>query len=302
MPNTPSHEPVAQTMDAGLSELKNAARNIIYIRVVICIPVMHDICSISMKKHPEKRFWEIDFLRGLAIIMMIVFHLLYDLTYFGGYNLNLHSGFWLYFARAAATIFIFLVGVSLTLSFSRTKKIQNPVQKLYLKYLKRGLRIFSWGLIITLMTWIFLRDGFVLFGILHLIGISIILAYPFLKLRYWNLLPGIAFISIGIYLKNFTFGFPWLVWLGFTPDYFYSVDYFPIFPWFGVVLIGVFFGNLLYPDYTRKFKLYDLSNFNFIGLFCLIGRYSLIIYLIHQPILIILLHLLGIVDIDLYFH
>ena len=255
--------------------------------------------SSSMNKHLEKRFWEIDFLRGLAIIMMIVFHLLYDLTYFGGCDLNLHYGFWLYFAYATATIFIFLVGVSLTLSFTRANKIQNSGQKLYLKYLKRGLRIFSWGLIITLMTWIFLRDGFVLFGILHLIGISIILAYPFLKLRYWNLLLGIAFISLGIYLKNFTFGFLWLVWLGFMPDHFYTVDYFPIFPWFGVVLIGVFFGNLLYPDYTRKFNLCDLSNFNFIGLFCLLGRHSLIIYLIHQPILLILLYLRGIAGIDL---
>ncbi len=258
---------------------------------------MHDICSISMNEHLEKRFWEIDFLRGLAIIMMIVFHLLYDLTYFGGCDLNLHSGFWLYFGRATATIFIFLVGVSLTLSFSRAKKIQNSEQKLYLKYIKRGLRIFSWGLIITLMTWIFLREGFVLFGILHLIGISIILAYPFLKLRYWNLLLGIVFISPGIYLKNFTFDFLWLVWLGIMPDRFYTIDCFPIFPWFGVVLIGVFFGNLLYPDYTRKFNLFDLSNFTFIRLFCFLGRYSLLIYLIHQPILIILLYLLGIVDI-----
>ncbi|VUT26625.1 MAG: hypothetical protein MOIL_01641 [Candidatus Methanolliviera sp. GoM_oil] len=198
-----------------------------------------------MNGHPEKRFWEIDFLRGLAIIMMVVFHLLYDLTYFGGFNFNLHSGFWLYFARATATIFIFLVGVLLTPSFSISKKIQNLRKKLYLKYLKRGLRIFSWGLIITLMTWIFLRDGFVRFGILHLIGISIILTHPFLKLRYWNLLPGIAFISLGIHLKNFTFGFLWLVCLGFMPDHFYTVD-FPNFPWFGVVLIGVFFLQIYY--------------------------------------------------------
>ncbi len=231
--------------------------------------------------------------------MMIVFHLLYDLTHFGGYDLDLHSGFWLYFARTTAAIFIFLVGVSLTISFSRAEKIQNSRQKLFLKYLKRGLSIFSWGLIITIVTWIFLRRGFVLFGILHFIGISIIMAYPFLKLRYWNLFLGITFIALGIHLNNCTFGFPWLVWLGFIPDNFYTADYFPIFPWFGVVLIGLFFGNLLYSDYTRKFNLWDISNFNFIGLFCMLGRRSLMIYLIHQPILIILLYLLGIVDIDL---
>ncbi|RZN41636.1 MAG: DUF1624 domain-containing protein [Methanosarcinales archaeon] len=256
-----------------------------------------------MDKQMEQRFWEIDFLRGLAIIMMVVFHLLYDLTYFGGHNLNIHSGFWLYFGRATATIFIFLVGVSLTLSFSRSWKTQNSGQKLYMKYLKRGSKIFSWGLIITLATWIFLRDGFVLFGILHLIGTSIILAYPFLKLRYLNLLLGIAIISLGIHLKNFTFDFHWLVWLGFIPDHFYTVDYFPIIPWFGVVLIGVFAGNLLYPNYTPKFNLGDQSNFRFIGLFCLLGKHSLAIYLIHQPILIISLYLLGIVGvmgIDIY--
>jgi len=250
-----------------------------------------------MNKQLKQRFWEIDFLRGLAVIMMVVFHLLYDLTYFGGYNINIHSGFWLYFGRATATIFIFLVGVSLTLSFSRSWKIQNSGQKLYLKYLKRGLKIFSWGLLITIATWIFLRDGFVLFGILHLIGISIILAYPFLKLRYSNLLLGIAIVALGIHLKNFTFGFHWLVWLGFVPDHFCTVDYFPIIPWFGVVLIGMFFGNLLYPDYTRKFNLWGRSDFRFIGLFCLLGKHSLVIYLVHQPILIILLYLLGVMGV-----
>ena len=258
----------------------------------------HDIHTgdAGHEQNLEKRFWEIDFLRGVAVIMMIIFHLLYDITYFGGFNLNLHTGFWAYFARATATIFILLVGISLTLSFSRAKRLKKSGRKVYLKYLKRGLQVFSWGLIITLMTWIFLRDGFVVFGILHLIGISIILAYPFLKLRFWNLMMGTVFIYLGVYLKNVNFGFLWLVWLGLIPDHFYSVDFFPIFPWFGVVLIGMFIGNLLYPNYTRKFKLRDLSNFRFISLFSLLGRHSLLIYLIHQPILIILLYLLGIVN------
>ncbi len=242
-----------------------------------------------MDKSLEKRFWEIDFLRGLAIIMMITYHLFYDLDFFNLYNIDISSGFWWYFARTTATIFILLVGISLTLSYSRAR-IRNSTSNLYPRYLKRGLRIFSWGLIITLITWIFLRGGFVIFGVLHLIGISVILAYPFLKLRSLNLLIGITFISIGMYLKNFTFGFSWLIWLGFKPDIFYTVDYFPIFPWFGVVLIGVFIGNLLYTNYTRKFNFLDLSNFSFIRLFCFLGRRSLLIYLIHQPILIAIIY------------
>lgn len=252
-----------------------------------------------MERNLSQRFWEIDFLRGIAIIMMVLYHLLYNLHYFAHYNVNVYSGFWLYFARATATTFIFLVGVSLTVSFSKATKISLDEKKLFLKYLIRGLKIFSWGLIITLVTWVFLREGCVVFGILHLIGISIILAYPFLRFPSWNLLIGLLLIFSGQYLNGLTFNFPWLVWLGFRPAQFYSVDYFPLLPWFGLVLIGIFFGNLLYPDYSRKFQLANFSYFSVIKIFCFLGKHSLLIYLIHQPLIIVLLYLFGLVNISL---
>ncbi len=243
----------------------------------------------SMEKKPIKRFWEIDFLRGIAIVLMIIFHAIYDINYFGRYGFNLHSGLGLYLARAASVTFILLVGISLTLSYSRAKKMQKT-NNLFSKYLKRGLKIFSWGLIITLITWIFLRGCFVKFGILHFIGLSIILAYPFLKLRYFNLTAGIIFICIGNYFKNMTFDFSWLMWMGLLPQHMCTVDYFTIFPWFGLILIGIFLGNSFYSSYIRKFKIPDISNKYFIKLFCVLGRNSLLIYLIHQPILIAILY------------
>lgn len=255
-----------------------------------------------MDRNLQQRFWEIDFLRGVAIIMMVLYHLLYNLHYFAHYNINVYSGFWMYFARATATTFIFLVGVSISISFSRTKNISSHAKeaRLFLKYLGRGLKVFSWGLIITLVTWIFLREGFVIFGILHLIGISIILAYPFLKLRYWNLLIGLFCIFLGAYLKGFVFNFYWLSWLGLRPAQFYSVDYFPLLPWFGLVLIGIFFGNLLYSDHTRRFQLVDLSFFSGIKVFCFLGKHSLLIYLLHQPLIIAVIYLLGMVNMNLF--
>lgn len=252
-----------------------------------------------MDRNLPKRFWEVDFLRGIAIIMMVIYHLIYNLSYFGVYNIKANSGFWLYFARTTAIIFISLVGVSLTLSFSKATKTSLKEKKLFLRYLSRGLRIFSWGLIITLVTWVFLREGYVVFGILHLIGISIILAYPFLRFPSWNLLIGILLIFLGLYLKGLTFNFYWLVWLGFKPAYFYTVDYFPLLPWFGVILVGLFFGNLFYPDYSRKFYLHDFSDFSIIKSFCFLGKHSLFIYLIHQPLIIVFLYLFGLVNISL---
>jgi len=243
-----------------------------------------------MAKILKQRFWEIDFLRGLAIIMMIIFHFFYDLNYFGVQGINFGSGFWWVFARVIVTIFVLLVGISLTISHSRAKK-RKTGWKLFKKYLLRGLKIFGWGLIITLITWLFLKRGFIIFGILHFIGVSIILAYPFLKLKFWNVLLGIIFILIGIYMENLTFNSYWLVWAGLKPYYLYTVDYVPIFPWFGVILFGLFLGTLLYPNGKRRLKISNLSNFSFIRLFCFLGRNSLLIYLIHQPILVIFLYL-----------
>ena len=253
-----------------------------------------------MEKNLQKRFWEIDFLRGVAIILMILFHLAYNLNYFGRYFLDLNSGFWLYLARASSITFILLVGISLTLSFSRANKMKIDKKKLYSKYIKRGLKIFSWGLLITLITGIFFRENLIFFGVLHFIGISIIIAIPFLRFRYLNLFLGIVFISIGMYLKNIAFGFSWLIWLGMRPEKLYAFDYFPVFPWMGIVLIGLFIGNIFYSDYKRKFKFPDLSNNYIVKLFSFAGKHSLFIYLIHQPILILFLYIFGIVDIGYF--
>ena len=247
----------------------------------------------------KKRFWEIDFFRGIAIVMMVIYHSVYDLSSFGHYNINATSGFWLYFARITANIFIFLVGTSLYVSYIKTEKIIKNKRALYVKYLERGLKIFCWGLVITGVTWFLFGKGYVIFGILHLIGISIIIAFPFLKLRFWNFPLGIFCIILGLYLKGLTFNFPWFLWLGIKPVNFYSVDYFPLLPWFGVILLGIFFGNLLYADGSRKFIFPDFSHFTIIKCFSFLGKHSLFLYLIHQPLIIAIIYLLGIAKINL---
>lgn len=250
-----------------------------------------------MNKNPTQRFWEIDALRGVAIVMMVLVHLRYDLVYYGGYRTPLLvSAGWVNFARATASIFMFLVGVSLTLSFARATKVEPGDRQLFAKYLKRGLTVFGWGMVITVVTWVLLREGAVYFGILHFIGLSIILAYPFLRLRLPNLLIGLILIALGTYLNGRTFTFPWLMWLGLVPERLTSVDYYPLIPWFGVVLIGVFLGNSFYPDLARKFKLPEWSGYLPIRLLSFLGRHSLLIYLVHQPIVVALLYLLDIIN------
>jgi len=239
----------------------------------------------------KERFWEIDLLRGIAIIMMITYHIIFDLSYLKIYTIDIHSAPVLLFLYPIGTTFLLLMGISLTLSYSRAQKALTEKQ-LQLKFLKRGLGVFGLGLIITFVTWIYLKEGFIIFGILHCIGISIILAYPLIKYRFENLAIGTILIILGIFLRTVTFDFNWLLWLGFIPTGFYTLDYFPLLPWFGVVLIGIFIGNALYEDNKRKFKLKDISQNIAIRFMCFLGRHSLIIYLLHQLIIIAIIHLI----------
>lgn len=255
-----------------------------------------------MDNELNTRFWEIDALRGIAIIMMVIFHFIFDIYYFGIYSLDVHSGFLWWLARTTAFIFILLVGVSLSLSYSRAILLIDLNQKnLFYKYLKRGLKIFGYGLIITAVTWIFIRQGFIIFGILHFIGVAIILEYPFYKQKYLNLILGLIFIVSGIYLMNFNFDFYELLWLGFNPYNFYTLDYFPLLPWIGVVSLGLFLGNTLYENYTRRFNLPDLSKNWFIKGLGYLGRHSLFIYFIHQLVLLLILYLLGYLNLNYFF-
>jgi len=238
-------------------------------------------------KNMNQRFWEIDALRGIAIVMMIIFHFFLDLSLSGRYSIDIHSVFWRDFAITVATTFIFIVGASLTISYSRLK------QKSFIAYLKRGLKIFSWGLLITILTWLFLRERFIIFGILHFIGIAIILAYPFVKFinPVLNIIFGVVIIFLGTIVSILRFNFPYLLWLGFIPSNFHSLDYFPILPWFGIILIGISFGKIFYLDGKRIINIPDLSKFKAVKVFSFLGRHSLFIYLIHQPIMIALLYI-----------
>jgi uncharacterized membrane protein len=250
-----------------------------------------------MQEYQKMRFWEVDLLRGLAVVMMVAFHLFYDLNYFGIYRVDISSGFWFYFPRMTAGTFILLVGVSLYLSYSRAKmQGQGQEDRMFIRLLKRGLWIFSLGMVVTVVTYLLVEERFIVFGILHFIGVSIILAYPFLRIKALNLGLGIAAIGLGIYLQGLSFPYPWLLWLGLAPDGFYTLDYIPLFPWFGVVLVGIFLGGSLYGKYQRRFTLPDISGSALPGALCLLGRNSLFIYLVHQPLIVAALVLLGVVS------
>jgi len=235
------------------------------------------------------RLWEIDCARGIAILMMVIFHTVFDIGFFRIAAVDVAGGFWRYFAYTTASLFLLIVGVSLVVSHARAARSLAgfPLAK---KFVLRGAGIFALGLIITLATYLYLHEGFIIFGILHLIGVAVMLSPLFFRFGKKNILIGLVIILAGFCLAGIH-GPAYLIPLGIFPTAFTSVDYTPVFPWLGVVLIGMGIGEFLYHNGIRQFGIRNLPDPVVVPL-SFIGRHSLVIYLVHQPIIILLLGIL----------
>jgi uncharacterized membrane protein len=189
----------------------------------------------------------------------------------------LYPKFYLWFTFGGGT-FIFLAGLSVTIAYSRSKRIKP--------FMIRGLKIFAMGLGITLVTWLIPGSDYVQFGVLHFFGIAFILAPFFLRFRFINLILGIGLMILGFHLQGMRFDFPWLFWMGLLPHGFGSVmDYMPLLPWFGLFLAGMSFGEILYPQGNRRFSIPDFNN-RVVSAYTLPGRHPLGIYLAQWPAIV----------------
>lgn len=233
---------------------------------------------------PQKnRIWELDALRGICILGMMVVHFVFDLNEFAGLGLTM-PGWFDFCQRYGHILFILISGICATLA-SRS--------------FRRGVIVFCAGLLVTGVTLFmvcvlkFNRSLSIYFGILHLLGICMMLFPLFKRLPVWALaVLGAGFVALGVWLaalEPVAVSFPsaqglLLGAIGIRPAGFYSGDYFPIFPNLGWFLLGAVLGR---TAYRRRESLLPKVNADFFLLrffrFC--GRHSLWIYLLHQPVL-----------------
>ncbi len=235
-----------------------------------------------------ERFAEIAFLRGIAIVLMAIFHVFFDLRFFGLIGSGPPNIYWRVSAGIIASIFLSLVGISLSISHARAKKrlSRRGVLK---KYLLRGFGVFFLAMLVTAATWIYPHEGFIVFGVLHLIGLGILISIPFLEHGELGLGVGVGAFLVGLLLAGKRFSFPWLLWLGFTPRGFYSLDYYPLLPWLGIILMGLYLGKRLYPNGKRAFRGPGIVKWKVSKPLSFLGRHSLKIYLLHQPVIVLLI-------------
>lgn len=237
------------------------------------------------------RYPELDACRGIAIVMMVIFHLVFDLSFFSLFSVDVQEGFWRMFGYATASFFVLIAGVAVSLRLGRFPSDYSFIST-FIPVFKRGLYLFGAGLLVTLGTFLVLQgSGYVIFGILHLIAAGTILSPFFFRMKQYVLIPGILILLVG-WLVPLPVGSMWLAWAGIHPSGFYSVDYTPLIPWLGVFLIGMAVGVTLYPGGVRSYQVLPWFDDRRLSILAVPGRHSLLIYLIHQPVLVLLLTLI----------
>ena len=233
------------------------------------------------------RIWEIDFLRGLAVILMVCYHLLFDLGEFVGikkflgWSTNLSTVAWVAAQYFFAGLFVVLSGTSSTLSRNN---------------LRRGLRLLAVSLLVSAATYIFDASSAVYFGILQCLAVSMLVyGAAFEKARAAVCAAaGAAVIGLAAALpalgKALAVRSDWLMPFGLHSQSFSAFDYFPLIPWFGIFLVGAALGKTLYAS-KRSLLPWRLPT-TFVNF---AGRHSLLIYIIHQPVIMGVLYALGLV-------
>ena len=229
----------------------------------------------------KSRIWELDALRGVCILCVIVVHFLFDLSFFGGLDLTLPA-WYVFIQEYGGAIFVVLSGICVTLGS---------------KSVRRGLIVFACGMLITAVTYGMYRLGMsgmdvvVKFGVLHLLGVCMLVYPAFKKLPPATLtVLGLVIAITGYAIRGIIVPQHWLFPLGLTYEGFTSSDYFPLFPQLGYFLIGAAIGKTAYRE-KRTFLPGAFQQTPVARFFCWCGRQSLFIYLLHQPIVYGLLEL-----------
>lgn len=214
--------------------------------------------------------------RTLALIGMITFHFRFDLVMFGILPPGIAATSLFYWhARLVAGSFMFLAGLSLWLAHGTA--VNWPA------FWRREGKLAAAAALVSVATYIALPNSWIFFGILHSIAVSSLLALPFLRVPApLTLAAGLAVMVASYWLPEVAqWNHPGLRWLGLQTVPTSSMDLEPLFPWFGPLLLGLGTGRLLGPLWPRLAR----PQTRLTRALSWPARHSLMVYLVHQPIL-----------------
>ncbi len=225
---------------------------------------------------PAERLPGLDVLRGIAIVAMAAYHFSWDLDIVGLADVPLLTHpFWLAARAVILSSFLVLVGVGQALAF---RADQTPTRAGW-----RLAKIAGAAALVSVGSYLAFPNAWIFFGVLHHITVASLLCLALVRLPRWALLALAAIcLAMPLLVSSPVFAQPWLLWAGLAPWPPVTNDYVPLFPWLGVVLLG-----LAWPEpVVALARRLDVSR-----VLAWAGRHALPIYLLHQPVLLSLLGL-----------
>jgi len=253
----------------------------------------------NLLENTKNRIWELDFIRGVAVVLMIFDHLMYDLGYIfydfwqiqnathplakiaaTAYNYRFSIASYFFRIFLIAGIFLFVSGICAHLSRNNYK---------------RGFRLLIIAIALSMVSWLFSiimnNSGFIIyFGILHCLSAAMLLTEPIKKIpKPIVFLAALMILAVGFYLDSNKINAHYLlIPFNITPEHFVTADYYPLFPFLAFYLLGYLFGGRLYRTKQSHFqKERNIPPFNHLG------RNALLYYFLHQIVIIVLLYLAG---------
>jgi uncharacterized membrane protein len=224
------------------------------------------------------RFAVLDVARGVALVAMVVFHCAFDLDTLGLAPVDIDGVFWRSFAKLIAGSFLFISGISLVIAHREALRLDA--------FLRRLAILAGAAALVTLATWYAMPDAFIFFGILHSIAVASLIGVAFLRAPA---LVTLAAAGLAFALPNLVsapvLDAPGLTWLGLGREHPPTLDFEPVLPWAAPFLVGMAVAQLA----LARFAATDLAAWRPAALpgraLAFAGRHSLVIYLLHQPIM-----------------
>lgn len=223
--------------------------------------------------------WQlVDVLRGVAIVVMVAYHVGWDLFILGAIETDItNDPVWITVQRLILGTFLVLTGASLVLAH------RDGIR--WRAFWRREAILVVSALLVTAGTYAAFPDYFAYFGVLHAIAVFSLLALPLVRAPLWVVPLAAAAAGLApLAFRSTAFESRWLAWIGFWPELPPTVDLVAIFPWFAVTALGVALTRIALGSPWRE-RLAAWRGGPVARALAALGRWSLLIYLLHQPIL-----------------
>jgi len=224
------------------------------------------------------RFDRLDALRGVAIVWMALFHLCFDLNYFGFFTPKQQftaDPFWTTQRTCIVSLFLFCAGMGQAVALEQGQS--------WARFWRRWAQVAGCAALVSIGSWWMFPRSWISFGVLHGIAVMLILVRWLAPWRSWLWPIGALAIALPLLWRDDVFNGPWLRWIGLVTRKPVTEDYVPVLPWLGVMLWGAAAAQGLLAR-ARGVLVGPIPRAG--GWLALLGRWSLSFYMVHQPVLI----------------